>query len=504
MKKRKISFTVQSVLIICSLLLLVNVLLSTLLLRRSRTAMRSLINDRMLDIANTAAAMVDGDALKNLTANEEDTPEYRSIYDALRLFQDNIRLEYIYTVRDMGNGAFIFLIDPAEQNASEFGELVMVTDALKRASLGTPSVDEKPYEDQWGRFYSAYSPVRDSAGRIVGLVCVDFSADWYDGQLSHSTDTVLLFSAVSLVVGASVAFAITAGMRGRLRKLNEELGALTDDVDELMAEISADGGTVTEVARDEKKRSSDELAELSTSIRSMRDTLRNYISHMHAQANGMITAMASDYRSVYYIDLDTDEGICYRAYSKIDNGLREGEHFSFRKVFTDYANQYVAESYRKEFLRFISPDAIRQELEKESIVAHRYLVVKDGHESYEMLRMAGVRHPEDRTDHLVHAVGVGFTDVDKEMRESLAQRQALSDALAMAENAGRANADFLSSKSRELQTPMNELIDLDSTALGDPEVSGKAREYLEKLGDSARHLLSLINNIPDTNGGDAL
>ena len=30
-------------------------------------------------------------------------------------------------------------------------------------------------------------------------------------------------------------------------------------------------------------------------------------------ASGMITAMASDYRSVYYVDLDKDEGICYRS-----------------------------------------------------------------------------------------------------------------------------------------------------------------------------------------------
>ena len=31
------------------------------------------------------------------------------------------------------------------------------------------------------------------------------------------------------------------------------------------------------------------------------------------ELNNMITAMASDYRSVYHVDLDTDDAVCYRA-----------------------------------------------------------------------------------------------------------------------------------------------------------------------------------------------
>ena len=70
----------------------------------------------------------------------------------------------------------------------------------------------------------------------------------------------------------------------------------------------------------------------------------------------MITALASDYRSVYYVDLDTDQGICYRADSSSGRGLKDGEHFAYLQTFKEYARNYVSESYREEFLKFIERD----------------------------------------------------------------------------------------------------------------------------------------------------
>ena len=114
-----------------------------------------------------------------------------------------------------------------------------------------------------------------------------------------------------------------------------------------------------------------------------------------------------------------------------------------------------------------------------------------------MLRMAGVRHIEDREDGLVHAVGVGFTNIDAEMRESMARNIALSDALAAAEDASKAKTTFLSNMSHEIRTPMNAIIGLDDIALATDDLDERTRGHLEKIGESARHLLSLINDILD-------
>ncbi|MBE5918139.1 MAG: response regulator [Pseudobutyrivibrio ruminis] len=215
------------------------------------------------------------------------------------------------------------------------------------------------------------------------------------------------------------------------------------------------------------------------------------------QQNSMITALASDYRSVYYIDLDADEGICYQSDSKIKDNIEKGSHFHFASTFNEYAMDYVDEEFRNDFLDFINLKNIQERLSKESIISFRYLIVRDGRKSYEMLRIAGVKHPEDREDQKIHAIGIGFSDIDEKMRDSLAKNQALSDALKAAEEASKAKTVFLSNMSHEIRTPMNAIIGLGTLALKEDDISETTRDYLEKIDGSAQHLLSLINDILD-------
>ena len=215
------------------------------------------------------------------------------------------------------------------------------------------------------------------------------------------------------------------------------------------------------------------------------------------QQDNMITAMASDYRSVYYVDLDHDDAVCYRGDPENEDQHSEGVHFPYYDAFALYGKQHVTEAYREGFLKFIDPENIRESLKQERILAYRYLAQRDGKEYYEMIRAASVSSSGKDEETEVHAVGIGMTVIDEEMRQTMAQQQALSDALAAAEQASKAKTAFLSSMSHEIRTPMNAIIGLDNIALNDPETPEKTRDYLEKIGASADHLLNLINDILD-------
>ena len=229
------------------------------------------------------------------------------------------------------------------------------------------------------------------------------------------------------------------------------------------------------------------------------DITEKYLSQEKHQKDldSMITAMASDYRSVYHVDIDTDEAVCYRADPDDPAQIPEGVHFPYHAWISEYCDLHVDEEYKEGFRKFSDPESIRDALATRDIIAYRYLVRRDGEEYYEMLRMAGVRHPKDRDDNMVHAIGLGFTDIDAEMRDALATNRALSEALAVAEEASKAKTAFLSNMSHEIRTPMNAIIGLNSLAMRNESLPDETREYLKKIGESAHHLLGLINDILD-------
>ena len=73
----------------------------------------------------------------------------------------------------------------------------------------------------------------------------------------------------------------------------------------------------------------------------------------------------------------------------------------------------------------------------------------------------------------------------------------LSRALREAEQANMAKTAFLSNMSHEIRTPMNAIIGLQSIALRRADLEPDIRDIFTKIGDSARHLLALINDILD-------
>ncbi|MBQ7566361.1 MAG: response regulator [Oscillospiraceae bacterium] len=89
------------------------------------------------------------------------------------------------------------------------------------------------------------------------------------------------------------------------------------------------------------------------------------------------------------------------------------------------------------------------------------------------------------------------SDVTDVLRESRVRSELLSNALREAEQASMAKTAILSNMSHEIRTPLNAIIGLDSIALANLDLPAQTRDYLTKIGESAKHLLGIINDILD-------
>ena len=448
----------------------------------------------------------DGDKVDEYIEKSFALPEYSDTVDYYYTLRDNYPdIQYIYVYRFEADGGHVVIdlhADWVENGEGYDPGYVYKTEEPFTSHLAELMAGEEiaGYSERTdeGYLFTYTRPIFDSEGHYAASACVDFSMDYLSGE--DQAFTLQLFLAL---LGISIVILFIDILIVR-RRVTNPINELSRCAEKFAYETEEDRINNMKLLDDLDIHAGDEIEDVYHMLQTMtRDSYQVTEDLLEAQTDigqrdGMITAMAADYRSIYYANLDKDECTCVRAAADTYGGkMWEGRTFRFLSGFTGYAQNCVAEADREGFLRFIDPDHIREGLSHETMLSYRYLSVKDGVEEYEMLRIAGVRLIEQRSDHIVHGIGIGFSNVDRETREAMEQTRALTEALTRAEEANQAKTAFLSSMSHEIRTPMNAIIGLDNIALHDDSLSPATRSELEKIGSSARHLLALINDILD-------
>ena len=284
------SLTTRYVIIVGLLLFAANIILGLVMLNQSKSMMKTMIIKNMLDISNTAADLLDGDVMEALTEDDVGTPVFQAISDMLFVFMNNADIEFIYAVRQVDKDTYVFTVDPDPVDPGEFGEEILVTNALVQAAKGIATVDDAPAADRWGNFYSAYSPIFNSKGEVAGVVGLDFSAQWYEEQIRQHTFSITIISMLSVLVGAAVMILITSKVRRKFEELDSGLSDLAKNLDALAEEISSDPGYKQSVADAPSPAKAteavveDEMEALGLKIRTMQHEMERYLDYVHAQA----------------------------------------------------------------------------------------------------------------------------------------------------------------------------------------------------------------------------
>ncbi len=205
--------------------------------------------------------------------------------------------------------------------------------------------------------------------------------------------------------------------------------------------------------------------------------------------------LARDYTDLYYINADTEEFV---QYCKGEGGnalseVRRGWHF-FSDCKEEMAESVYSED-REEFLQAMKRKTLMKALDRKDTFIMTYRQMSGDKWFYVNMKISRM-HTDDAEDDGRFLI-LGITNVDAEMRETMAKSEALAEALTSAEEANKAKTSFLSGMSHEIRTPMNAIIGLDMLALKKQNLDTETRDYLEKIGDSAQNLLSIINDILD-------
>ena len=200
--------------------------------------------------------------------------------------------------------------------------------------------------------------------------------------------------------------------------------------------------------------------------------------------------LARDYMDMYYVNLDTEEFVEYR---RGDEGSslserRRGWHF-FSDTVEEMAQNIYSED-KENFLHTMERRELMKALERRDTLIFSYRQKGTNEPIWVSMKVSRMEEDEN-------FIIVGITNINAEMRDAMAKSEALAVALSLAEEANKAKTSFLSNMSHEIRTPMNAIIGLNALAMKNENLDDQTKEYLEKIDGSAKHLLTLINDILD-------
>ena len=204
--------------------------------------------------------------------------------------------------------------------------------------------------------------------------------------------------------------------------------------------------------------------------------------------NHIAQTLAREYTELFYINKDTEEFTEYRKDKESGtlSELRRGWHF-----FSDCKSELsecVHPEDREAFLQTLNRKKLMKALSQKETVVMTYRRMVNSQSAYFNMKISRMENDD-------HYIIIVFMDVDAEMREAMAKNVALADALSSAKEANISKTTFLNSMSHEIRTPINAIIGLDTLALKNDNLDPYTKKSLEEIGDGARHLLTIVNDV---------
>jgi methyl-accepting chemotaxis protein len=214
-------------------------------------------------VAAMAAATVDGDLMYTIQKGDENGEAYKTVHDQLQNFLQGDSVQYIYTMRYVGD-ELQFVVDVATEGVetAAIGETYESYDVIEQAYQGNITVDTEVTDDEWGQCYSAFAPVYNKAGQVVGLVGVDCSVETINKESSDMMRIVVIVECISLVISLIFALLISGYLAKNVRVIDGKVKELASSEGDLTKQISVN-------AKDEVGSIANSMNQFMSGLRSM-------------------------------------------------------------------------------------------------------------------------------------------------------------------------------------------------------------------------------------------
>ncbi|MCM1288304.1 MAG: methyl-accepting chemotaxis protein [Clostridium sp.] len=155
--------------------------------------------------ATISAKTVDVERLSKLSVGDGQSGEYQALLDAMCDIKKDCGIQYLYTLYTDGKKVFYGVDADNTANRHAFGDTFEVTyQELKSVFDGEMYVQDYIDSTDDGDLISAYMPLADSDGNVVGIIGCDYDASGVVERLDVALQRVIQISIVCLLLALVV------------------------------------------------------------------------------------------------------------------------------------------------------------------------------------------------------------------------------------------------------------------------------------------------------------
>ena len=273
-KVRKIRLKWKIALSVAVMVFLVILALLTFSVIRSRNDLMDAAKAHASSLAQATAAFVEPELMTSLSEGDEEKEEYLAEVEDLRHFIQGEDISDIYTMRRNDDGTVVFVLDADEEDPAAIDEEYETYDVIDRALAGEVSVDDEVTTDEWGSTFSAFAPIFDESGAVVGIVGVDCSIDNLNNEVADLIKTLIIIGCIGLVITVALAILLGTVMSRNVQKVNVKMNELASNEGDLTQSVDVRSG-------DEVENVADNVSVFIRKLRTMMLEIKEGVDHVH-------------------------------------------------------------------------------------------------------------------------------------------------------------------------------------------------------------------------------
>ena len=201
---------------------------------------------RMAAVISTK--VIDTEKLAVLAPGSEDSAEYADILAAMSGVREECGIQYLYTLYTDGRQVYYGIDTDNTQSRSEFGKVFEVSyQELQGVFQGEEYVQDYIDSTEDGELISAYMPIWDDSGAVVGVVGCDYDASGVVQRLDDILKQTVAITVICLIVALAIINLIVGKIIRSLHTVDGKIYELVNNEGDLTQRLEIHTGDEMEL-----------------------------------------------------------------------------------------------------------------------------------------------------------------------------------------------------------------------------------------------------------------